>query len=270
MLLFAALNDLGLTEYAAGRDVQAAEAFADATQVAQAAPEGTMMAERVSVALVNRAAALLEAHRFDAASAALDQAASLTGPGRIGWTDYLNNRAALHSGRGDYEQALALFIDAHDSADDMEDSARAALNIAKTYGDLDRWGEAREEALSLVDALHDAVVDPDGVDPVTLYFWLAARIIAARGAATTLAPAEAIREATEARDALDSLGPALDRDMTQLHGYALEALGDALAAGGEQGQARAAWGKARALFEHENPIHMNREICRLSSKENSP
>ncbi len=253
VLLFAALNDLGLTEYAAGRDRQAADAFAEASRVAKAAPTDSMVAERVAIALVNRAAALTEAGRLDAAWEALEEAAPLTGPGKPGWTDYLNNRAAVFSGQGAHEAALGLFMQAHDAADDIEDSSRATLNIAKSMIDLERWSEARSEALSLVDALQDTVTSPDGVDTVTLYFWLAARVLAGRGAVVTETPVQAIRETSETLATCEELLPVLERDRPKLHGEALKAYGDALAADHRYDEAEEAWDKARALLQGENP-----------------
>lgn len=266
VLLFSAMTDLALIRYAAGDDERAASVFEAAVVLARRADPDSMLAAKAGQTLVNRAGALIEAERFDEAQVSLDEATPLMGPDRRGWTDYLNNRAALASGQGNHETALALFRQAMEAAQDSEDEARAMLNIAATLADLEQWPEVRNKAMELVDALNEAVVDPDGVDPVTVYFWLAGRVLAARGAAYVEPSAVALTETAEVLEAYHALAPAFDRDRIALHGYALEARGDALAAAGQGGQACAAWAEAYGLFESDRRAQAMRVIERLQRK----
>ncbi|MBV0914235.1 hypothetical protein [Anianabacter salinae] len=58
------------------------------------------------------------------------------------------------------------------------------------------------------------------------------------------------------------LGP----DRVQLHGYAFEALGDALAATARQDEARLEWHNALARFESHKPERWQQEIHKLKQK----
>ncbi len=267
LLVFEALNDLGIISFSAGEHDGADQAFQQAIELGASASPGSVLSQRMARMLINRAGALAEGHRFMEASEALDQAERVLGRGDAAWTDYLNNRAAVLSGLGETSQALSYFRKARDAAIDDEDRFRAALNIAATLAELERWSEARDEANRIVSATHAAVVDPEGVDAVTLYYWVAARIIAARGAAILSPPDEALNEATQALSAFEAVSGQLGPDREQLYGYALEAVGDAFAAQGSIQEARDYWSEAQQKFTNTQARLWYKEIARLEEKQ---
>lgn len=266
LLLFETFNDLGLIAHAAARHDEAEDAYGQALALGASADPNSVLSHRMARMLVNRAAALTEAHQFDRALKSLERAEALISPSDGVWTDYLNNRAAVLIGLGKTTEALRFFKDAYDAADDNEDRHRAALNIAVSLVDLERWAEARDTAHQVISETKGAVFDPEGVDAVTLYFWIASCIIASRAAAFVCAPDQALQETTEALAALEGISAHLGPDRVQLHGYALEAVGDAFAAVGDRQSAEQNWSDAEDRFETFQSRLWQKEIARLQQK----
>ena len=196
----------------------------------------------------------------------MDGAEPLLGDDGEQWQDYYNNRAVVRSGQGKTEEALSCFRQARDHVGEEANPYLSGLNIAATLADLERWPEAREEALAVVQMTENAVFDPDGVDPITLYFWIASRIVAARATAFLEPPGEAIQETEDVLSAFQSVKSHLGPDRLQLHGYALEAAGDACKAAGQQDRADAFWSEAENCFVNSQARLWEKEVGRLNKK----
>jgi tetratricopeptide (TPR) repeat protein len=266
LLLFEAFNDLGLIAHACARHDQAEDAYGQALALGASADPNSVLSHKTARMLINRAAALTEAHQFDRALKSIEKAEGLISPSDGVWTDYLNNRAAVLTGLGKTTEALRLFRDAYDAADDDEDRHRAALNIAVSLVELERWAEARDTAHQVISETQGAVFGPEGVGAVTLYFWIASRIIASRAAAFVCVPNQALQETREVLAALEEISSHLGPDRVQLHGYALEAVGDAFAAVGDRQAAEQSWSDAEHRFEASQSRLWQKEIARLQQK----
>ncbi|MDF9302005.1 hypothetical protein P5P81_05475 [Tritonibacter mobilis] len=266
LLLFQTLNDLGLIAHAAEEYLVAEASFGRAAKLGQGAEPNSVLAQRVANMLINRAGALADRHEFTKANKVLDRAEPLLGDEGEQWQDYYNNRAVVLSGQGKTEEALSCFRQARDFVGEEGNPYLTGLNIAATLADLERWPEAREEAQAVVQMTEKAVFDPDGVDPITLYFWIASRIVAARASAFLETPGEAFQETEDVLSAFQSVKSHLGPDRLQLHGYALEAAGDACNAAGQQDRADAFWSEAKNCFVNSQARLWEKEVGRLNKK----
>lgn len=268
--LFEVLENLGLICHAAAKYDDANDAFQRAIASGNTAQSNTIMSQKIARMLINRAGALAEGRRFDEALRVLDQVEAMIDSTAQEWTDYLNNRAVVFLGLGMAQDALIHFEQARDVAVDTEDIWRASLNVAATHVELEQWQEARDVAQDLIDATVPAVSDPQGVDAVTLYFWISAKIMASRAAAFVSEPDRAVSETTETLSIFRQIAPNLGADRQQLLGYALEGVGDAWAAAGDRTRAASYWQEAAEQFKNLNPHHWKKELNRLAQKPAAP